>query len=581
MAVSGTVSVSTGNSKYSAWVSWRATQSITNNTSTISATLYVKGSDSTAVSGSTISAGSTLSVAGVSKTSSTSFPRNGQKSICSITAVVNHNDDGSAGFRITVAGQGGGGEVVLSANSWITLDTIARQATLLTAPSFNDEQNPSITYSNPAGETVSALQACISLNGTAADIAWRSISKTGSTYTFELTDAEREVLRQATTTSNSRTVYFIIATTIGDNTWSNSLGKTLTIVNATPTLAPTAVDTNEATLALTGSRDTVVKYCSILECVVNAAAYKGATISSCKIECGNSAVNSSSATFSNVETDTVKFTATDSRGNSVSKTLTKTFIDYLNPTCNLTIGMPTVEGIVEFTASGNFYNGSFGSVENIIVVQYRYKEVNGEWCDWIETVVAAKDNTYSGKTTVSDLDYRKSYTFQLRAGDRLKESRSGEQTIRTKPIFDWGENDFKFNVPVNFAGGISTENKVLWEGVAYMTAEHKAVLSDLVSNQTAGIVLVFSPYQYWVEKPYAENTCFSYHFVPKIAVSLQNGKSAVFNMRVYDESYISNKKLYIYDDKIVGDDSNYGTGTGADGITYTNQRFVLRYVIGV
>ena len=43
---------------------------------------------------------------------------------------------------------------------------------------------------------------------------------------------------------------------------------------------------------------------------------------------------------------------------------------------------------------------------------------------------------------------------------------------------------------------------------------------------------------------------------------------------------IASKYLYIHDDKITGSDSNNKSGT-ANGITYNNAGFVLRYVIGV
>ena len=46
-------------------------------------------------------------------------------------------------------------------NDW-TLPQISRSATITKAPNFNDEQNPTINYSNPAGNNVTSLQACIS-----------------------------------------------------------------------------------------------------------------------------------------------------------------------------------------------------------------------------------------------------------------------------------------------------------------------------------------------------------------------------------------------------------------------------------
>ena len=41
------------------------------------------------------------------------------------------------------------------------------------------------------------------------------------------------------------------------------------------------------------------------------------------------------------------------------------------------------------------------------------------------------------------------------------------------------------------------------------------------------------------------------------------------------------KYLYINDETIVGNDINVATGTGTCGITYANNGFVLRYVIGM
>ena len=68
------------------------------------------------------------------------------------------------------------------------LDRIPRQADITSAPDFNDEQNPTIGYSNPAGNSVNSLQACISLTGASADVSYRDIPKTGSSYTFNLTE---------------------------------------------------------------------------------------------------------------------------------------------------------------------------------------------------------------------------------------------------------------------------------------------------------------------------------------------------------------------------------------------------------
>ena len=75
---------------------------------------------------------------------------------------VQHSEDGTRTIEIGVDVSGN----VISGNGSrgkIVLDKIARAAQLLTAPNFNDEENPTITYSNPAGNAVDSVQMAILL----------------------------------------------------------------------------------------------------------------------------------------------------------------------------------------------------------------------------------------------------------------------------------------------------------------------------------------------------------------------------------------------------------------------------------
>ena len=110
------------------------------------------------------------------------------------------------------------------------------EATLSSATNFNDEGNPTVNYSNPAGTKVSALDVCITTDKSTSsiEVGYKSVSKTGSQFTFSLTDAERKVLRQKTT-KPSRTVYFCLRTTIDGNYFYSYAPSTLTIVNGDPT----------------------------------------------------------------------------------------------------------------------------------------------------------------------------------------------------------------------------------------------------------------------------------------------------------------------------------------------------------
>lgn len=124
-----------------------------------------------------------------------------------------------------------------------------------------------------------------------------------------------------------------------------------------------------------------------------------------------------------------------------------------------------------------------------------------------------------------------------------------------------------------FNGG----SKILWSGGYYMTEGHKITLSEAVSEQVSGIVLVFSRYA----DGQAQNYGFVSHFVSKEFVKAQMGIGQCFLLCSSAKfGIMACKYLYINDSTIVGHVDNSASGT-ANGITYNNSAYVLRYVIGV
>lgn len=123
------------------------------------------------------------------------------------------------------------------------------------------------------------------------------------------------------------------------------------------------------------------------------------------------------------------------------------------------------------------------------------------------------------------------------------------------------------------------EQKILWEGGMYMTASHTANLSEAVSEQPNGIVLVFSKYDASTGTVSENN--FNSFFVPKIFVTTHKGYGNAFTMMDINFGQICHKYLYINDTYITGHANNNATGTGTSGITYANNKYVLRYVYGV
>lgn len=121
------------------------------------------------------------------------------------------------------------------------------------------------------------------------------------------------------------------------------------------------------------------------------------------------------------------------------------------------------------------------------------------------------------------------------------------------------------------------KGKVLWSGTYYMTAGHVITFAEAASKQATGIVLVFSEY-YDGE---AKNQTFVSQFVHKRLITTHSGTGHSFWMANSNGTYIATKYLYIRDDGITGHANNNLIIEATSGITLTNNRFVLRYVIGV
>ena len=126
--------------------------------------------------------------------------------------------------------------------------------------------------------------------------------------------------------------------------------------------------------------------------------------------------------------------------------------------------------------------------------------------------------------------------------------------------------------------GSTPSPNVLWDGAYYMGGDQSVSLDALISSQPTGIVLVFTTYDSSAGIPLDTN--FSSFFVPKNLVANHEGTASTFQMNTVMFGTIATKKLYISDDSITGDDNNTSKGT-ANGITYNNAHYVLRYVIGV
>ena len=450
MATSGSVSSSNYEGRYVV-VEWtRTSYSETDNTSTISWTLkgagvgqagyYTSGNFKVVIDGTTVFS------------QSTRINLYNGTVVGSGTHVLKHNADGSKSFTISVEAGIYTVAVNCSGSKSFTMDSIARGAVLLTASNFTSNSNPTITYNNPLGNNVSKVEACISF-GYYADIPYREISKTGTSYTFVLTENERKTLLNATTELSMR-VTFVLRTTYNDTQYHSQLTRTFTISETSVTVNATVTDTNSTTVNLTGDSGKLIKYFSSPLVNVNATSQSGGAISSIEVKNGAFTDTSAPYAFASVEDNVFIVKATDSRGLIGTTTVTPPMIEYIKLTCSYEVSM-SATGSATLSFEGNLYNASFGKTSNTLTVQYRYKKSGGSYTSWRSASATKSGNTYYGSTSVSGLDYQAVYEFEVRATDKLMTATAGAQKVNTSPVFDWGADDFNFNVPVTMQEGVS------------------------------------------------------------------------------------------------------------------------------
>lgn len=325
----------------------------------------------------------------------------------------------------------------------MALTDIPRGATLSNAPNFNDEENPKVEFNNPAEVQV---QLGIFKDSTTALANYRNVPD--SPYTFNLTEQERKALRSVDKTKNTAQVRFYIKSTVGGKDFITYLTRTLTIKNPAPLLDPTVEDVNPATLELTGDKNKMVRYHSNAGVTIGAQAVKEATLARTSVDCSGKSLTSD-GTILGVESGSFLFTALDSRGNVTSKEVSKSLVAYVKPTAYIGEGSPDGNGVYELQVSGSCFAGSFGVADNELNLEYHYKALGSAvWGSWGSMEINTQGTQYTATTTVTGLNYKVKYEFQVRITDKLGQYLSEIKVVTSLPGFDWGEDDFNFNIPV-------------------------------------------------------------------------------------------------------------------------------------
>ena len=355
-------------------LSWTATQSIVNNTTTINWTLKSNGTMS---SGYSVKAGPvTVKIAGKTVLSVTSrfnlYGDGSYKKTGSLT--VTHNEDGSKSVAMSVRAAIYSYSVNCTGSKTFTLNNIDRYAILTGGPDFFDNANPTIAYTNTLGApTVTDIKVRVEWNSGADYTSWFALSDDGGTETLDLSSYKTAML-QASENSNSLPIVYNLQSTMNGTEYHSTKTAEMLVIPAAPTAGVISYeDSNPTSSGITGDNSIIVQSQSTLHIETTAAtAQKEATIVSYVLNFNDTNYDITNDLYLDIVqpsfsgTFTATVTATDSRGNTVTATTSITITAWVPPSAQITLERVNgFETNTELTVDGTIstVTGSSMSIE--------------------------------------------------------------------------------------------------------------------------------------------------------------------------------------------------------------------------
>lgn len=371
--------------------------------------------------------------------------------------VIYHNADGTKTLTLSASGYVNGAGFSFNISDSVIFPTIERVPTITLANDFNDEENPVIEFTNPAGFTINGTLSFSYTDQEDMYIGGVTISRTNITspYTFSLTDAERTKLRSTLNDRKEYTVKYTLQAFNG-STYVDEVAvrKKFTFINAKPTFTSAFVETDSNVISLLGtSASKLIKNASKVKTTIVPSAKKSATIKSVEIKHGTYDVILNASPY--VDTilalsDTFEVIVTDSRGYEVPQTITKDLIDYspieiskysfkrVNPTSSNIVLNATIKYMQQtFNSTANkptlkWKLGADGTLNAISSSNYSIDTTN-------------KEITISNLTLSNVLPYTQQGRLYLVVNDLLTNDSEYYVVAVGIPVFDYGEFDLQVN----------------------------------------------------------------------------------------------------------------------------------------
>lgn len=323
-------------------------------------------------------------------------------------------------------------------------------AQVITAPSFNIGESPTITWNSTSGCKVYVYSENI-VDGKVESQLTNDVEVTNQTsYTYSL---DANTLYKKIPNSNSGIIRYVLRSENDGKVYYNYLDANYNAINSNPDFDNwTYEDINDKTLALTGDNQKIINEYSTVKATVTVAnkaiAKNFASMIKYRLIIGNlsdevdySSTEDVSMQISNANNAIMNVYAIDSRGNSTSKSLSSDFINYSSCYISSVLLERQQNGIgseVKLTYSGYIWNGNFGKVQNSIKnIKYYYKLAGTE--EWKEgkTVLSPtiSGNNFSqsiliaGDLAGKGFDINNSYEIKMAISDELTELKETSTTI--------------------------------------------------------------------------------------------------------------------------------------------------------
>lgn len=681
MATTGTIN-NTFRTGYAIRIVWTVdSQSVANNTSTVTAKVQLVSLGASYTINSTASKTGTLTINGTaySFTFTAALTGSQTKTLFTKTVTVTHGSDGSkscafsctAGINVTLSGTYYG---TVSTSGVGTFNTIAR-ATAPTVSASSVNMGASITINMPRAASTFVHTLTYKFGSATGTIG--SSLGTSQAWTVPLSLAS-QIPNGTSGTCTVTCQTYSGSTLVGTKTVTFTAKVPSSVV---PTISSVAVADTNTTYATKFAN--LVQSKSKAKFTITAAGAYGSTIKAYKTEIEGKAYTGATPTTATLTTSgsvIAKVTVTDSRGRTATTNKTITVIPYTAPQITIfNCFRSNATGVADYDGTNVKVSLSYSvaTANNKNTASYKLEMLKNGDTAWstiksgntftltentVTGAIFSPDSAYEVRVTVTDyfttvtriVDIPTAFTLldfnasgrgiafgKVSEGDGVEfglpahftngETPEGavqlaantdvntllkagfytfsaavRTTLLNMPItvgsgavitIDAGEAGQKMQIAVKCSeaseiwermyfssawhgwkkiyGG---EGKILWSGSLFMIESQTITLAEAISKQPNGIVLVFSRYSNGAA---AEHN-FNSFFISKMFVAEKQGGGSMFFMGA-DPTFVmlAAKYLYINDTTIKGHASNDATGTATTGITYTNNGFVLRYVIGV